>query len=144
MSALKTEIVRLSRKEAKAATNPLRKPLIAGRKAVADLKRRVASLEKDNRRLAAVLAKVPQPVAAPATASGARLTGRGMRKLRRHLDLSAAALGKLVNVTKYSVYDWEKHNDLLRLRPTTRAAILSIRHLGVREAKARLQALAKK
>jgi hypothetical protein len=44
MTALKTESVRLARKEAKAATDPLRKSSIATRKAVADLKRMFEAL----------------------------------------------------------------------------------------------------
>jgi parvulin-like peptidyl-prolyl isomerase/predicted DNA-binding protein (MmcQ/YjbR family) len=44
MSALKTEIVRLARKETKAATDPLRKLTISGRKAMAELKQRAETL----------------------------------------------------------------------------------------------------
>jgi DNA-binding transcriptional regulator YiaG len=67
-----------------------------------------------------------------------------MRSLRRKLRLSADFFGKLLNVSGPAVYQWEKRNGPLRVRPTTRAAILSIRNLGTREAKAKLQAKAKK
>jgi DNA-binding transcriptional regulator YiaG len=143
----KDEIRRLARQEAKALITPIRKPAGATRLTMASMKRRLDALEKESRRQAKLLAashQQPPTTNQEPGASGARLTGRGMRKLRRRLGLSAADLGKLVNVTKYSVYDWEKHNGPLHLRQSTRTAILSIRHLGVREAKARVQALAKK
>ena len=49
--SFKDEVTRLARKEAKAAVAPIRKPSGTTRSALADLKRRVAALEKDNRRL---------------------------------------------------------------------------------------------
>ena len=141
--SFKDEVIRLARKEAKAAVAPIRKPSGANRSALADLKRRVASLEKETRRLAALLAKVPQPVVAPAAGEKARITGKGMRSLRRHLRLSAAQFGRLLGITAHGVYLWERKNGPLRVRQTTRAAILSIRTLGAREAKARLAGMAK-
>jgi len=142
--SFKEEVTRLARKEAKAAIAPIRKPTGATRSALADLKRRVATLEKETRRLAALLEKVPQPAAAPAAGEKARITGKGMRALRRKLRLSADLFGKLLGVSGQAVYQWEKRNGPLRVRQPTRAAILSIRTLGAREAKARLQAKPKK
>ena len=143
--SFRDEVTRLARKEAKAAVAPIRKPSGANRSAVADLKRRVAALEKETRRLAALLAKIPPPAATPAAGDQkARITGKGMRALRRKLRLSGAELGQLVGITGAAVYAWEKRNGPLRVRPTTRAAILSIRTLGAREAKAQLQAKPKK
>ena len=142
--SFRDEVSRLARKEAKAAVAPIRKPSGATRSALADLKRRVAALEKEARRLAALLAKVPQPVAESANDEKARITGKGMRSLRRKLRLSAELFGKLLNVSGPAVYAWERRNGPLRVRPSTRAAILSIRTLGTREAKAMLQAQPKK
>jgi DNA-binding transcriptional regulator YiaG len=131
----KDEIRRLARQEAKTLITPIRKPAGATRLTMASMKRRLDALEKESRRQAKLLAashQQPPTTNQQPSAAGARLTGRGMRKLRRRLGLSADALGKLVNVTKYSVYDWEKHNGPLHLRQTTRAAILAIRHLWTR------------
>ena len=55
---LKEEIARISRKEAKAAVSPIRKPSVRYRKDIADLKRRMESLEKTNKELVARLAKI--------------------------------------------------------------------------------------
>ena len=93
--------------------------------------------------LSAELAKVPQPAAAPATGDEkARITGKGMRSLRRKLRLSGEQLGQLLGITGAAVYAWDKRNGPIRVRPATRAAILSIRTLGAREAKAKVETLA--
>ena len=54
---LKAEIMRISRKEAKGATQGIGKSNTWLRKIVADLKRRVLLLEKENRRLVATMKK---------------------------------------------------------------------------------------
>ena len=141
--SFKSEVCRLARKEAKTAVAPIRKPSGATRSALADLKRRVAALEKDNRRLSSLLSK-PLNSANPVNPveeqgrTAARITGKGIRSLRRRLRLSAEQFGRLLNVSGPAVYLWEKRNGPLRVRQSTRTAILSIRTLGAREAKARL------
>ncbi|MEI6211301.1 MAG: hypothetical protein WCR06_06710, partial [bacterium] len=84
ITVLKAEISRIARKEAKAAVAPFRKPTTSARRTFADLKRRVVTLEKEGRRLAALLAKVPQsePQADSAKAKG-WISGKGVRSLRQ-------------------------------------------------------------
>lgn len=139
MSVLKAEIIRLAKKEAKATVAPVRKPSGATRKGLADLKRRMGALEKETKRLAALLSKVPQPepVAAP---SGSKnwISGKGVRSLRKKLGLSQEAFAKLTGVSSQAVYTWESKPGMLRLRPTTKAALMAVRGLGAREAKQRL------
>ena len=130
-SSFKAEVIRLARHEAKAAVTPIRKPSVAARKAIADLKRRVAGLERDNKRLTALLAKLPQPeaVAAPV---GSRnwISGKGVRSLRQKLGLSQEAFAKLVGVSSQGVYQWESKPGMLRMRDNTRSAVLAARQLG--------------
>ena len=140
--SFKDEVTRLARKEAKAAVTPIKKPSGSNRKSIADLKRRVASLEKECRRLGGLLAKVPQPKTEPAEGQKARITAKGMRSLRRKLGLTGADFAKLLGVSMMAVYQWERKNGPLRVREATRAAILSVRDLGAREAKERLAGLA--
>ena len=139
MTELKAEIVRLARKEVKAAIGPLRKPANATRLTLADLKRRVAALEQENKRLAALLSKVPQPepLEEPAKVKG-WISGKGVRSLRQKLGLSQDAFSKLVGVSPNCVYNWESKPGMLRLRANTRAAVMAVRGLGAREAKAKL------
>ncbi len=136
--SFKDEVTRLARKETKAAIAPIRKPSGATRSALADLKRRVATLEKETRHLAALLAKIPQPDAAPAATEKARITGKGMRSLRKRLRLAGSEFAKLLGVTGQVVYKWGKTNGPLGVRPATKAAILAVRDLTATEAKARL------
>ena len=54
---LKSEIIRLSRKEVRAAANPLRSSNFILKKTVAELKKRVGALEAENKRLCAIAEK---------------------------------------------------------------------------------------
>ena len=141
---LREEISRIARKEAKAAVTPIRKPAVAVRRGVADLKRRVALLEKQVKSLNASLAKIlqPEPVAAPA---GSRnwISGKGVRSLRKRLGLSQDEFAKLVGVTPNGVYIWERKPGMLRMRDATKAAVMAVRGLGAREARLRLAGMAK-
>ena len=137
--ALKAEIARIARKEAKQAVAPLHKPTTGARHVLADLKRRVAALEKENKRMATLLSKIPQPAPeeAPAKAKG-WISGKGVRSLRQKLGLSQEAFAKLVGVSPNCVYQWESKPGMLRLRKTTRSAVFATRELGAREAKDKL------
>jgi DNA-binding XRE family transcriptional regulator len=136
---IKEEIVRLARKENKSATRPLRSSAAAFRKGIAALKQQVAALEKQIKQLQ----KGPSaPVlAGNEPESGdrkARITAKGLRSLRKALRLSGEEFGKLLGVSTQAVYSWERKEGPVRLRQTTRAAVLAARGLGAREARARL------
>lgn len=135
---IKDETSRIARKECRLAVAPLRKSANISRRTFADLKRRLAALEKICERFEALSAKAPQPQVEPASGEKSRITARGMRSLRRKLRLTGKQFARLLGVTSKIVYQWEKQEGPLRVRNTTRAAILSIRGLGAKEAKARL------
>ena len=141
---LKAEIARISKKEAKSATQAIGKSNTWLRKTVADLKKRLVLLEKENRHLVAAMKKyqVAQPEKIDAEeGKKARFTSRGIHALRKKLGLSQADFGKLLGTTSHAVYLWEKKEGALSLRDKTKAAILSIRGLGAREAKEKLAEL---
>ena len=139
---LKTEIARISKREAKSATQGIGKSNVWLRKTVANLRKRVVLLEKDNKRLAAAMRKyqMAQPEKVD-TEEGkkARFSSRGIHNLRRKLRLSQADFGKLLGTTPGAVHLWEKKEGALNLRDKTKAAILSVRALGAREAKEKLK-----
>ena len=137
---LKAEIMRISRKEAKGATQGIGKSNTSLRKVVADLKKRVVLLERENKRLAATIGKYPVESSQKPDeeTSKARFTSKGIRTLRRNLRLSQLDFGRLLGTTAHSVYLWEKKEGALRLREKTRQALLSIRGMGAREAKEKL------
>jgi len=137
---LKDEIARISRKETKSAILRVGKSHTSLKRTVADLKKRVVSLEKENKRLVAEAKKHKassdlQPVE---EAGKARFSAKGIRSLRSKLGLTQADFAKLVGTTTHSVYLWEKKEGALRLRDRTREALLSVRTLGAKEAKAKL------
>ena len=141
---LKGEIARISKKEAKSATQVIGKSNIWLRKTVADLKKRLVLLEKENKHLVVAIKKFQvEQSQKPDQEEGkkARFTSRGVRALRKKLRLSQADFGKLVGATTHAVYLWEKKTGALKLRDKTKAAILSVRGLGAREAKEKLAEL---
>jgi len=144
---LKAEIARISKKEAKSATQAIGKSNTWLRKTVADLKKRVLSLEKENKHLITAMKKyqVEQPEKVEQEeGKKVRFSSRGIQSLRKKLRLSQADFGKLLGTTPHAVYLWEKKTGALNLRDKTKAAILSIRGLGATEAREKLAELGKK
>ena len=138
---IKAEISRISRKEIKAATNPIRSSTVSLKKTAADLKRKVAALESDTRRLVTFfnsLQAEKQSQAVQTTDNKARITAKGIRKLRSKLGLSQEAFAKLLGVSSQAVYIMEHKEGRLSLRSATLSHLLSIRGIGKREAKAKL------
>jgi DNA-binding transcriptional regulator YiaG len=140
MKVLRDEITRLARKEVKASVTKVHKPTVQLKHDMAALKRIVVTLTKDNKRLQGILDQIvkTQPAQAPEETGKARLTGKGIRSLRRKLRLSQVDFGRLIGVTAQAVVNMEKKSGPLAVRKVTRAAILAIRGIGAREAQSRL------
>ncbi len=137
-TVLKSEILRLARKEVRNELETLKKASAQYRSDIAALKRRVAGLEKNLSRVA------KKAVAKTAPADGEagprlRFRAKGLATQRKRLGLSAAEMGKLLGVSAQTVYNWETGKS--KPRPQQLAAIASVRTLGVRRAKAQLEAL---
>jgi DNA-binding transcriptional regulator YiaG len=138
-TALKEEIVRLSRKEIRKQTSVLRKASAQYRKDIAEMKRRLSELRRKVSPLEKQVRKsVPSQVAEP-DAAHVRFTAKGLRSQRKRLGLSAANYGKLIGVTSQTIYSWEQETS--RPRKQQFAPIAALRHLGKREALARLEQL---
>jgi DNA-binding transcriptional regulator YiaG len=144
---LKDEISRISRKEAKAAVAPIRRPSVRVRKDVADLKRQMATMEKANKVLQARLAKfeAAQPVvtAEPQNDRG-WISGKGVKSLRKKLGLSQNDFAALVGVSGQAVYQWERKSGMLKLRNVTKDKVFAVRGIGTKEARQRLAEMAEK
>lgn len=140
VGVLRKEILRLARKEVRKQTDALKRASVQYRKDIAELKRRCADLQ---RRLAPLekhmLRSAPMQVA-ETEADGVRFTAKGLRSQRKRLALSAADYGKLVGVTGQSIYSWER--EVSRPRKQQVARLASLRHMGKKEARARLEQLA--
>lgn len=134
---LKQEISRLSRKEVRAAVDPLKKLVTSLRHDVAALKRECVQLQRD-------LAAVRKESRAPAIETGtselpgprSRITAAGIRTLRKRLGLSAEQFGQLVDASGQSVYKWERG---VTPRRAQLAKLIPLRNAGKKEAVAMLQ-----
>jgi DNA-binding transcriptional regulator YiaG len=136
-TVLKEEIVRLARREARAQTSALKKASAQYRRDIAEMKRRLSDLQRKVTPLEKqVLKTIPSP-AAPVESGRVRFTARGLRSLRRRLGLSAPEYGKLIGVTGQTIRSWEHESSSPRKRQM--AQIASIRRLGKRAARARLE-----
>lgn len=143
LQVLKAEIARIARKEARALVSPVKKPSGKLRSFVADLKRRVAALEKANGQLQSRLSKLESSQPAPAESQDKRgwISGKGIRNLRNKLGLTQADFARLVQVSPITVYQWESKSSMLTFRGGTKARVFAVRGIGAREAKQRLAAM---
>jgi DNA-binding transcriptional regulator YiaG len=138
---LKEEICRLARKEVNKALSPLRTASGQLKRALIDLKRRLAALEKiavqleaeANARRREMLAPDPDEV------KTARFGPKNITKLRKKLGLSQRDFGLLADVAVGTVYLWEKGKAAPRGR--TKTALVEMRKIGRREARKRLNAM---
>ena len=138
--ALKDEVRRLARKEIKAQTGHTARAVAQYRREIARLKRQ---LHQQERRLALVEKQAQRATAAAPTASpedsGARFSARSVRAQRKRAGLSAADYARLAGVSSLTIYNWESGKT--RPRAEQFAALLALRGLGKREARARLEQL---
>ena len=138
-TALKSEISRVARKEVRAEVSALKKASSKYRSDIADLKRRIAELErlagKPGRGRPKKLVVGPEGAATTVT----RYSAKNVAALRKKLDLSAADFGLLLGVTGPAVYLWEQGKS--RPRPRNMPAIAALRALSKKAALGQLAAL---
>jgi DNA-binding transcriptional regulator YiaG len=137
-SVLKEEIARIARREVRSNTEATQKAVATYRHQIADMKRRLAALEREVSRLRK--AKLG-PVAQEEHEEGKSLRFRaaGFKAHRERLGLSAREVGLLIDASPLSVYKWE--NGQARPRDKHLQAIASLRRIGKREAIKRLEQL---
>ena len=135
-AVFKAEVARLARKEAKIATEGLRKTASRQRSEIVALKRQVADLERRLKGASTTRVAATPAVAAEGDAPKARFSPKWVLADRKRLGLSAKNYGQLVGVTGLTIYNWEKG----RSKPRTKqlAAWASVRGMGKREALTRL------
>ncbi len=137
---LKEEILRLARKEIRNQTSVLKKMSAQYRRDIAEMKRRLSELQRKITPLQKQVLRGATSQPAEADGERVRFTVKGLRSQRQRLGLSAASYGKLIGVTGQTIYSWEQETS--RPRKQQVAKIASLRHLGKRDANARLEQLA--
>ena len=136
MNVLKSEIVRLARKEAKSEAAPARKLIAAQRGLIADLRRKVNAMQKE----LSVLKKA-RPSAGKAAAEAEQpsgrfwITGRGVKALRKKLGLTQADFARLAGVSVPTIVNWESSKGKVSIRrKETPVRLQQLRRMNKREA----------
>ena len=139
-TVLSEEIRRLAKKEVKLAVVPLQKTIMEQRHTISELKKRIATLEKQS---------IPAGKTEKAAVSGnnseekkLRLNAAGIIRIRTKLKLTQSDFAKLLNVSTHTVSMWEL--DKSSPRKDARAAICALCKLGKRELKLRMAAFEEK
>ena len=140
-SVLKDEIIRLSRKEVKAAVQPLKNVNISLKKTVADLKKRIANLESQNKQLQSLNKKTAQPKASQEIPENLRITSKTISSLRTKLGLSQGSFARLLGVSSNAVYSMEHKGGRLKLRSATLAGLIELKSMGKRDVQKKLEEL---
>jgi DNA-binding transcriptional regulator YiaG len=138
-AALRQEITRLARKEARSLTKPLHKATASFRKVIAELKRENARAHADIARFIRQMPVGVVPRVTESEPSKARFSAASVKAQRRRLGLSAEAFAKLIGVTAHTVYSWEHGSS--RPRSAQVVAFAALRGIGKTEANARLEQL---
>jgi len=131
---LKSEIVRLARKEIRATCVPLARDVRRLKRQVSRLKKTVDALEKLKARLEEeVIGEKAKLEAPPQAVRAARFSPQLIKKLRKRLGVSQGELAVLARVSSSAVAAWEQ----ARARPKgrNREALVALRGLGKREVK---------
>lgn len=138
---LKEEITRLARKECRVQLAPLLKEKAELKSAISQLKKRVDQLERKNKRLKkTVLAVAPEASSKLETPPARQwVTAKGIRAMRKRMQLSQAEMGQLLGVSAQTIVRWEKEKGRLILRSRSQAAVTKLRGIGVREARKLLE-----
>jgi len=140
-TVLKDEISRISRKEIRSETAVVKKASAQYRREIAELKRQVSNMQG---RISVLEKRVLRSVASQVVETDSkklRFTAKGLLAQRKRLGLSAESFAKLVGVSGLTIYSWEKGTS--RPRKTLLPVLVSIRRMGKKEAKARLEQVSK-
>ncbi|MEJ2206257.1 MAG: helix-turn-helix domain-containing protein [Gemmatimonadota bacterium] len=139
-AVLQQEIQRLARREIRSELEATKKSVTRHRREIAELKRRNAELERkvsylesrESERLQAGPRKEKPP-------KGTRFSVRSLKAQRTKAGLSRADYAKLVGVSAATIYNWERGTT----KPGEKhlATLVSLRGIGKREAKQRLDLL---
>ena len=131
-SVLKDEITRLCKKEIRTQLEPLKSASSNYRRDIAELKRRIAGLERQNGKLQK---QIPDATSEPAENDRPlRFVAKGLASLRKRLGLSIEDFAKILDVSPQSIYNWQTGKTVPRCAQLERIA--SVRSIGKREAQA--------
>lgn len=136
-TTIKSEIVRLAKRELRSVAIPLRKDVWGLKNAVSQLRKTVLNLERFISHQRKEWEKRPPLKAAPEEVEASRFSPRLIQSLRRRLGLSQRSLARLVGVTPLAVYQWE--NGVFKPKKEKKEILVALRKLGRRDARKLLE-----
>lgn len=138
---LKEEIIRLSKKEIRAAMQPALNAIQTLRKANAEQKKQIAELERMFQKCSSSLpeTKTPSDKKMLSFDKKTRLGAGGIIRIRKRLALDRQTMARLLDVNPNSIFLWEHEKN--KPRPQMRMKILSLRDLTKKDIQERLMAL---
>ncbi|WP_218512047.1 DNA-binding transcriptional regulator [Variovorax sp. dw_308] len=109
-AALKSEMVRIARREVRSETAVFKKTIGQHRAAISALKKKIDALEKAPRQTRKSATRADAAAARPGASETVqrRFSAARLGAHRAKLGMSAASYGKLVGMSGASVYLWEK------------------------------------
>jgi len=129
---IKSEILRLAKREVRAAFLPLRREVWAMRLKLSGLSKGFAILNRQAKELRLEEAK-PKLEASPEEVKTSRLTPERIRNLRKKKGISQRELGILTGATTGAVLSWEKGK--FKPKGDKKAALVALRKLSKRDLK---------
>ncbi len=140
MKELKSEISRLARKEINAELSPIRKVNAAQRGFIADLRRQVSALQKEMSVLKQWEPATKNAVNESSSVADVqfRVSGKGIKALRKRFGITQTALARLADVSGPAVVQWEKNSGKIRLRRKTAQKLQEIFKMKKRDVTAQL------
>jgi DNA-binding transcriptional regulator YiaG len=131
---IKSEIIRLARKELNATIVPLQKEIRDLKRTVSRLEKSVSAMEKSVRKMQRKqLKKTAELTASEKEIQASRISGRVIKNLRKKLGISQGTMAILLDVSLSAVASWESGR--IKPRGKNKAAIVALRKLGRRDVK---------
>jgi DNA-binding transcriptional regulator YiaG len=135
---IKSEIVRLAKREIRKISVPLGRDVRSLRGTVSQLRKTVSALGRLTAHQQKVLAKEKiQLEVSPDEVRAARLSPRLIRSLRKHLRISQKELAVLAGVTVGAVHQWESGK--FKPRGEKKGVFVALRKLGRRDVRKLLE-----
>ncbi len=131
---IKSEIVRLAKREVRKISGPLGKDVWLLKSMVLQLRRTVSTLERITASHEAESKKGKVPLeASPEEVKISRFSPRLIRSLRKHLGVTQNELAILTGVTVGAIHQWE--SGIFVPRAEKKGVLVALRKLGRREVK---------
>lgn len=135
---IKSEIVRLAKRETRKVSLPLRKDVRTLKSVVFQLRKSVSTLEKIASQQQKELRRGKIPLEAlPEEVKKSRFSPRLIRSLRKRLGITQKEMAALAGVTVGAIYQWEQ--GIFEPRGKKKGILVALRKLGRRGAKKLLE-----